>query len=83
MPNKLTVLFYFILKIDVNFIMNCCFVGSVSVTLLVRISRYKYISQLGMAIRQIFGPDSDSNKNPSKKWQILDSSNILKGFSLN
>ena len=39
-----------------------------------------------MAIRQIFGSDSD--KNPSKKWRIPDtyfwripdSSNILKGF---
>ena len=43
---------------------------------------------LGMAIRQIFGPDSDSYKNPSKKlripdsyfWRIPDSGNILKGF---
>ena len=49
-----------------------------------------------MAIHQIFGPDSDSYKNPSKKMVdsrgfqilifggfriwILDSSNILKGF---
>ena len=45
-----------------------------------------------MAIRQIFGPDSDSYKNPSKKmanspripesyfWRIPDSSNVLKGF---
>ena len=38
---------------------------------------------LGMTIHQLFGPDSDSFKNPSKKggFQILipDSSNILKG----
>ncbi len=41
-----------------------------------------------MAIGQIFGPDSDYYKNPSKKmadsrgfffWRIPDSSNILKG----
>ena len=35
--------------------------------------------ELVMAIRKIFGPDSDSYKNPSKKWRIQDSSNILKG----
>ena len=49
---------------------------------------------LGMAIRLIFGPDSDSYKNPSKNktdspqipdsyffWRIPDSSNILNGIT--
>ena len=48
--------------------------------------------ELGLAVRPIFGPDSDSYKNPPKNetdksvdskflffWRISDSSNILKG----
>ena len=42
------------------------------------------MKKVGLAIRLIFGPDSDSCENPSKNKtdssRIPDSKNILKGF---